>query len=144
MEVDVTGAPLPGLNVSANVSFVDAEVTESNDGLAGFSPNRIPVDYVGRVFATYEVQSGPLRNFGFGGGVFFHSGFHLDFTETVTSDAYERADAVAFYRPLENVALQLNIRNLTDATYIEVPGSPQAYNQFGAPLSVFGSVRVRF
>jgi len=145
IEADVNGEPIPGLKLSANFSFVDAEITESNiAGFKGNSPFRIPIDYVGRVWGTYTFQSGPLKDFGFGGGVLFHSGFHLDFTETVTSDAYERLDLIAFYRPLEDVEMQLNIRNLTDATFIEVPGSPQAYNQFGAPLSVFGSVRVRF
>jgi len=33
---------------------------------------------------------------------------------------------------------------LTDATYVESPGLVTGYNSFGAPLSVFGSVKVRF
>jgi len=144
IEFDLNGEPISGLRLSGNFSFLDAEVTQSNTGTEGFTPIFAPVDYVGRIWSTYTFQSGSLKDFGFGGGVFFHSGYHLDGTDTVTSDAYERVDAVAFYRPVENVEVRLNIRNLTDATYVESPGLVTGYNSFGAPLSVFGSVKVRF
>ncbi|MGJ3256566.1 MAG: TonB-dependent siderophore receptor [Alcanivorax sp.] len=144
VELDINGEPITGLKIHANASYVDAEVTESNDGFEGFSPQRIPIDYVGRVFATYEFQSGPLQGFGFGGGAFFHSGYHLDMTEDFTSDSYTRYDAVAFYRPREAVEMRLNIRNLTDKVYVEAPGSPHGYNQFGAPFNVMASLKFRF
>jgi len=145
VELDVNGEPVPGLNISANFSYVDIEVTESTQGLEGNRPAFVPVDYVGRVWGTYTFQSGPLKDFGFGGGVFFHSGFHLDPTETVTSDAFERVDAVAFYRPPQKwYEFAINVRNLLDKTYIESPGSIAVGNYFGAPVSVFGTLRVHF
>ena len=144
IELDVNGAPIPGLQLSASFAYVDAEVTESNAGTEGNSPFGAPVDYFGRVWGTYTFQSGPLRNFGFGGGVYFTNGNHLDATGTLTSDGYERVDLVAFYRPLDNVELRLNVRNLTDATYIEAPRDINGFNQFGAPRSIFGTLTVRF
>lgn len=145
VELDLNGEPLPGLRLNANFTYLDMEITESNTASEiGNAPFRTPRDYVGRIFATYELQSGPMQGLGFGGGVYFHGGYHLDATNTVKSDAYQRVDLVGFYRGWENVELQLNVRNLTDEVYVESPGNPESYTQFGAPLTVFASAKVKF
>lgn len=145
VELDLNGEPIPGLRLNANFTYLDMEITESNNASeVGNAPFRTPRDYVGRIFATYELQSGAMRGFGFGGGVYFHGGYHLDATNDVKSDAYQRVDLVGFYRGWENVDLQLNVRNLTDEVYVEAPGNPDSYTQFGAPLTVFASAKLRF
>ncbi|GJL55320.1 MAG: ligand-gated channel [Nitrospirales bacterium] len=146
VEFDINGQPWPGLNLTANVSYVDAEITkDSRAGFKGNSPSLIPRSYVGRVFATYELKTGPLQGLGFGGGVFFQSGFELEIPNRFSTEAYERVDAVVFFRPPQKAYdFTINVRNLLDATYIESPGRLSAYNQFGAPVSVFGTLRVKF
>jgi len=146
VEFDVNGRPLPGLNLIGAFTYFDAEITKDNDTAnEGSTPNQIPQHYVGRIFATYELQSGPLQGLGFGGGVYFQSGYELQVPNNVKTDAYERVDAVVFYRPPQKAYdFSINVRNLLDATYIESPGTPTAYNQFGAPVSVFGTLRVKF
>lgn len=146
VEFDVNGKPLPGLNFIAAFTYFDAEITKDNDTAnEGSTPIQIPKSYVGRFFATYELQSGPLQGLGFGGGVYFQSGFELQIPNNVKTDAYERVDAVVFYRPPKKAYdFTINVRNLLDATYIESPGTPIAYNQFGSPVSVFGTLRVNF
>jgi outer membrane receptor for monomeric catechols len=44
---------------------------------------------------------------------------------------------------MENVDFQINIRNLTNNTYLEAPGNASSYNQFGAPLGVFLGMNIR-
>jgi len=146
VEFDVNGKPFPGLNLTANVAYLDAEITKDNrNGVEGSIPRQIPRSYVGRVFATYEMQSGPLQGLGVGGGVFFQSGFELQVPNNVETDAYERVDAVVFYRPPQKAYdFTINVRNLLDKTYIETPGVIGAFNQFGAPVSVFGTLRLKF
>ncbi|HBP86498.1 MAG TPA: hypothetical protein DD706_02240 [Nitrospiraceae bacterium] len=146
VEFDVNGRPLPGLNLIGAFTYFNAEITKDNDTAnEGSTPNQIPKSYVGRIFATYELQSGPLQGLGFGGGVYFQSGFELQIPNNVKTDAYERVDAVLFYRPPQKAYdFTINVRNLLDATYIESPGTPTAYNQFGSPVSVFGTLRVKF
>ncbi|GJL49056.1 MAG: ferrichrome-iron receptor [Nitrospirales bacterium] len=146
IEFDVNGQPVPGLNLTANVSYIDAEITkDTNANLKGSVPTRVPRSYVGRVFGTYEWQSGMLQGFGVGGGVFFHSGFELTAPNRFGTDPYQRVDAVVFYRPPQKAYdFTINVRNLLDKTYIESPGGLAAYNQFGAPVSVFGTLRVKF
>lgn len=62
VEVDVNGQPVPGLNLNANLACLDAEITEDNNpGAVGMYPTRVPRGYMGRVFATYQIQSGPLQ-----------------------------------------------------------------------------------
>ncbi len=146
VEFDVNGQPWPGLNLTANISYLDAEITESNiAGSVGETPILIPRSYIGKVFATYKLQSGLLQGLGFGGGVFFQSGYELQLPNRFKTDSYERVDAVVFYRPPQKAYdFTINVRNLLDATYIESASGLDIGNQFGAPVSVFGTLRVKF
>jgi TonB-dependent siderophore receptor len=141
-ELDINGEPLPGLNLNANAAYLDARITK-DDQFAGQRPFGAP-KYVGRVFATYQIQSGPLRGFGFGGGVYFQDKL-MSFTDNPTrADAYERVDAVLFYRGSKRYDVSLNIRNLLDKRFIETPGTVNWGNRFGAPITAFGSIRLFF
>lgn len=145
VELDINGQPTPGLNLSAAVSYLDAEITQDNDTAnIGSIPTRVPRSYVGRIFATYQIQSGFLQGFGVGGGVYFQSGFELSLPNRHKTDSYERVDAVLFYRGSKRYDVALNIRNLLNTTYIESPGGINAYNGFGAPITAIGTVRVFF
>ena len=145
VEFDVNGQPLPGLNLTGNVSYIDAKVSKDNNAsLIGTPPLRAPRGYLGKVFATYALQTGVLQGLGFGGGVFFHSGYELD-RGAVQTDPYERVDAIVFYRPPQKTyEFTINVRNLLDATYIENPGGLSGYNSFGAPATVVGTLRMTF
>lgn len=145
VELDINGQPIPGLNLNANVTYLDAEITEdTREGFVGSYPTRVPQDYFGRVFATYQAQSGLLRGFGFGGGVYFQGGYDLTLPNQVGTNNYQRVDAVVFYRGDKRYDVSVNIRNLLNEKYIESPGTLNAYNGFGAPISAFGTVRVHF
>ncbi|MDN5942524.1 MAG: TonB-dependent receptor [Nitrospira sp.] len=144
-EFDVNGQPIPGLNLNANFTYLDAVITEDNDpALLGSHPVRVPRNYVGRVFATYQLQSGLLQGFGFGGGVYYQGKYELSFPNAISTDPYQRVDALLFYRGNERYDVTVNIRNLLNATYIESPGSINAYNGFGAPITAIASLRIFF
>jgi iron complex outermembrane receptor protein len=145
VELDVNGQPTPGLNLNAALTFLDAEIRSDTDpSIVGNTPFRVPRDYFGRVFGTYELQSGPLRGFGIGGGVYFTGGYEVTLPNRVSTDPYQRVDALLFYRGNKRYDVTVNIRNLLNQKYIEYPGTINAYNQFGAPISVFASLRVFF
>ena len=143
VEFDINGQPWPGLNLTGNVSYIDSKVTKDNRLPVGTPPGRAPRGYLGKVFATYELQTGVLQGFGIGGGAFFHSGYEL-FRGNKT-DPWERVDAIVFYRPPQKAYdFTINVRNLLDATYLENPGQLSGYNSFGAPATVVGTLRVTF
>lgn len=144
-ELDVNGQPIPGLNLNAAFTYLDAVITEdSTPGFVGSYPTRVPRNYVGRVFATYQLQSGPLKGLGFGGGVYYQGKYELLTPNAISTDAYQRVDAVLFYRGNERYDVTVNVRNLLNATYIESPGNLNAYNSFGAPITAIASLRVFF
>ena len=69
----------------------------------------------------------------------------MSFTDNPTrADAYERVDAVLFYRGSKRYDVSLNIRNLLDKRFIETPGTVNWGNRFGAPITAFGSIRLFF
>ncbi len=144
VELDINGQPIPGLSLNANVSFLDAKIThDNNPGFIDQRPQMAP-EYVGRFFATYEIQSGLLQGFGFGGGVHFQDGYEMTLPNRIKTNPYHRVDAVVFYRGNKHFDISLNVRNLLNARYIESPGGINAYNSFGAPVSAFGTVRIYF
>ncbi len=148
VEFDINGQPFPGLKVNGQFSYLDAEVTETTAAsgfVKGKSRSFLPVSYIGRIFATYELQTGSLQGLGFGAGAYFHSGYRVDNDEQFSTDSFQRVDAVVFYRPQQKAyEFTINVRNLLDATYIETFAYTGGYNQFGAPVSVFGTLRVKF
>lgn len=145
VEFDVNGQPVPGLNLNATFAYLDAVITEDNRaGAVGSYPTRVPRGYMGRLFATYQIQSGPLQGFGLGGGVYFHGKYEVSVPNSIKTDEYQRVDAVLFYRGSKRYDVAVNIRNLLNATYIESPGGINTYNNFGAPISAIGTVRVFF
>jgi iron complex outermembrane receptor protein len=146
VEFDVNGQPIPGLNVNMAFTLLDAEIRgdDVNPSFIGSTPTRVPRDYFGRVFGTYELQSGPLRGFGFGGGVFFTGGYEVTLPNAISTDSYQRVDALLFYRGNKRYDVTFNVRNLLNAKYIESPGSLAGYNGFGAPITAIGTVRVFF
>jgi iron complex outermembrane receptor protein len=146
VELDVNGQLTPGLNLNAALTFLEAEIRKDdlNPSFVGSTPFLVPRDYFGRVFGTYELQSGPLRGFGFGGGVYFTGGYEVTVPNRVSTDPYQRVDALLFYRGNKRYDVTVNLRNLLNAKYIESPGTLNAYNGFGAPISVFASLRVFF
>ncbi len=96
----------------------------------------------GSVWTTYQVQEGPWRGLGIGAGVTHVGSRFGDITNTYKVGAYTRVDATVFYDLNEHARFALNLKNLTDARYIEAP-----FNQFnnipGAPFSVLATLTAR-
>jgi iron complex outermembrane recepter protein len=145
VEFDVNGQPIPGLNLNAAFTYLDAVITEDNDPtVVGSYPIWVPRSYVGRVFATYQLQSGPLQGLGFGGGVYFQGGYELSAPNAISTDPYQRVDALLFYRRSNRYDVTVNIRNVLNQRYIESPGLLHGFNGFGAPITAIASLRVFF
>jgi iron complex outermembrane recepter protein len=99
-------------------------------------------------------QEGVLKGFGFGGGIFAYTNRNATIFENLpTMPGYVRADAALFYnRALppgnwlgaKGLNVALNIRNLLDQRYVATSynGSNQFF--FGEPLTVQGTVGLRF
>ncbi|HEY9823871.1 MAG TPA: TonB-dependent siderophore receptor [Stenomitos sp.] len=142
IELDVSAQILPGWKVIASYAYTDAEVTEGDEFLpTGNRPPSIP-RHSASLWSTYEFQSGTLKGFGFGGGLFFVGEREGDFDNSFRLPGYLRADASLFYRR-KNWSASLNVQNLFDTKYFEVAEFRESV-QPGAPLTVVGKISVEF
>lgn len=143
LELEVNGEPLPGWNLSFAGTLLDAEFTERDDPNFGNRP-RFSAPWQVSLFSTYELQSGPLKGLGFGGGIFAIGDRTVLDDNDATVDGHERVDLTAFYNGLENAELSIYVRNVLDAEYIERPLFSSRLSQYGAPRSFVVRGRVKF
>ena len=142
MEFNVTGEILPGWNILAGLSLLDAEIEESVNFAAGATPPNVP-ETAASLWTTYEIQSGDLAGLGFGLGLYYVGERQGDNENTFTMDEYLRTDAAIYYRQ-EDVRLGLNFRNLFDINYFESTEAGRGGTTPGEPFTVIGSVSVTF
>lgn len=143
LELEVNGEPLPGWNLSFAGTLLDAEFTERDDPNFGNRP-RFSAPWQVSLFSTYELQSGPLKGLGFGGGIFAIGDRTVLDDNDATVDGHERVDLTAFYNGLEKAELSIYVRNVLDAEYIERPLFSSRLSQYGAPRSFVVRGRVKF
>ncbi|MCJ2024164.1 TonB-dependent receptor [Methylobacterium sp. J-067] len=140
-EADLAGEILPGWNVIGGVGFLDAKITRDTTFAVGNRLVGVPT-FSGSVWTTYEFREGWLRGLGLGAGVTYVGQRTGDLNNSYSVGAYARVDAALWYDFDERWRLSVNLRNLTDARYIEQP-----FNQFnnapGAPFSAIAAIRVK-
>jgi iron complex outermembrane recepter protein len=94
------------------------------------------------LLTNYEVQSGSLKGFGFGLGLYFVGGRQGDLTNSYELPSYLRTDAMVSYKK-DNWKAQLNFRNLFNQTYF-VSNFGDRFVSPGAPFNVSASLGVEF
>lgn len=138
-EVELNGEPLPGWIVSMAFNNVDSAYKDPTDFLYGRKPGGAANWQVG-AFTTYELQSGPLQGFGFGASYFAIDDRGVGYLPG-TIPGYERTDLHFFYNGFDKTEINVVVRNVTSAHYIEGADRPSAYAQFGSPTAVMLTVR---
>jgi len=134
VELLVTGSPYPGVQVSAGYTHVDTELT--NDPT---SPNNFVA------FAKYTFEGGDLDGLSIGAGVRAADSFAIqDGAVRIKAKGYAVFDAMVRYDMTENVAVQLNVRNLSDEKYYERINEVIRGNFYGEPLNATLKVTAKF
>ena len=143
IELDIIGEILPGWNLIASYSYIDAEVTEDNRIETGNQLPGVP-EHSASVWTTYEVQSGALAGLGLGIGFNWVGARQGDLANSFDLDSYFLTNAAVSYRR-DNWRFALNIENLFDVNY--VAGTPRTRTRGlepGDPLTMIGSVSYQF
>ena len=143
IELDVNGEILPGWNITAAYTFLDAFVSEDNTDLVDNELPNVPESQFG-LWTTYDIQQGSLEGLGFGLGFLALSDRQGDLENTFTLPSYFRTDAALFYKR-DNWRTQLNIENLFDIEYFSSStfDSRLQVNP-GAPFTILGTIVVEF
>jgi iron complex outermembrane recepter protein len=145
IELDVAGELLPGWRVIASYAYTDAEVTEDFGGFEGLRPPNVALHGFS-LWSTYEFQQGALQGLGFGAGIFYVGERYGDFENTFELPDYVRTDMSVFYQPrfLPNLRARLTVQNLFDVEYFESADETDVTVHPGSPITVLGTVAVRF
>jgi iron complex outermembrane recepter protein len=143
LELDVSGEPIPGWRITANYAYIDARVTDDPDGLN--TGHRLPsVPYSsGGVFSVYEIQDGPLRGFGFGGGVYLSDRVEFDLANSGTLPGWTQTDALIYYKR-GRFRVQLNAKNLFDSHFYFTNSFSGFEVERANPRTLIGSIKYEF
>ncbi len=107
-ELNLGGEILPGWNMTAAYTYLDAFVSEDTTDIVGNRLANVPDNQIS-LWTTYEIQSRDLEGLGAGLGLFYVSDRQGDLENTFTLPSYFRTDAALFYER-DNWRTQLNIR----------------------------------
>ncbi|WP_346293681.1 TonB-dependent siderophore receptor [Sphaerothrix gracilis] len=141
LELNLGGEILPGWNIVAGYTLLDAFVSEDTTDIEGNPLANVP-DHQFNLWTTYEIQEGDLEGLGFGLGLFYLSDRPGTLDNSFTLPSYFRTDAAVFYER-DNWRAQLNVENLFDINYFRASDEFQFANP-GAPLTVTAKVGVEF
>ncbi len=137
IELEAKTTLAEGLDVSASYTFLDAEVTESNDEDLGKRPVNVP-EHTAAAWLKYTFQDGLLEGLGIGGGLRYVGPTYNDLANESENSSYLLADAALSYDVSENLSFQVNANNLFDREYVTICNSGACY--YGTGLRVLAGL----
>ncbi|WP_165420943.1 TonB-dependent siderophore receptor [Bradyrhizobium sp. Leo170] len=125
VEAEVVANVMPGLKVIGSFTTYNLFISKDlNPALIGKAPTNTPQN-VASTWADYTFQDGPLRGFGFGGGLRYIGESFADTANTLTVPAVFLGDAAVHYE-WQNWRAALNVVNVSDKIYVASCSSPTA------------------
>lgn len=151
LELEAHASLSDNLNVTASYTWLDNVTTESNDStttvdggttsLQGKAPWGIPRN-VASAWVDYTLHGGPLRGFGFGGGIRY-LGASYDQSNTIRVPAITLVDAAIHYDTGRHWLLSLNGTNLFNRQYVSACTSASVCT-YGDGVEVLATARYRW
>lgn len=139
-EAQLTGQILPGWQINAGYSYLDAD--ERGRVVAGALANRA-IGQVPRHMASLWNRYDVTERLGFGLGITHQASQFASISNTVRLPAFTRVDAAVFFKLTDRIEAQVNVENLFDTRYF--PASHNDNNiTTGEPINARFTVRARF
>jgi len=141
-ETDARIELVPGWMVLANYTWLDSEITFDPSGATTGNERFGTPEHSARLFSVYEIQDGPMRGFGFGGGVNVRDEIQMDNANSATLPSFVTADFFVYYDH-DSFRAQINLNNAFDEeTYYGTNNDGVAMR--GTARQIFASVRYEF
>jgi iron complex outermembrane recepter protein len=144
VDFDAWLEPIKGWKIIGNYSYQNAHIVDmpvaTGPSVAGNRPTGIPGHLV-NFWTTYEIQEGPLKGLGVGGGFNYKDSVAINQQNTSIIPSYITMDLVVFYH-WKFVEAQVNMKNLTDANWYRNGVNSGALP--GDPFGVYGTIRLRY
>jgi len=141
IELALAGEVLPGWDIVAGYTLLDAFVSEDNTDVEGNDLANVP-DNQFSLWTTYEIQQGDLEGLGFGLGFLYLSDRPGNLDNTFTLPSFFRTDAALFYER-DNWRAQLNVENLFDVEYFTSSDEFLGVTP-GSPFRILATISVEF
>jgi iron complex outermembrane receptor protein len=117
LELEAVANLAPGLKMVGAFTTYDLFTSkDANPALIGLTPTNTP-QQIGSVWADYTFQEGPLRGFGFGGGVRYIGKSFANIANTLIVPSVVLGDAAIHYE-WQSWRAALNVINIADKTYV--------------------------
>ncbi|MGC4026621.1 MAG: TonB-dependent siderophore receptor [Mesorhizobium sp.] len=131
-----------GLSLTAAYTYLDAEITENNDGYIGNRPSLVPENSAS-LWANYEFgENSKLSGLSFGAGVRYVGSTFGDEANTILVPSYTAADAALRYKR-GNWQAALNVSNLFDKSYFTTCYTGEGC-YYGEGRNITGSLNMKF
>ena len=137
VELEAKATLMEGLDVSASYTYLDSEVTESNEADLGQRPVNVP-EHTAAAWLNYTFQDGPLEGLGVGGGLRFVGPTYNDLANESENSSYLLADAALSYELNDNLSVQVNANNIFDREYVTICTAGSCY--YGTGLRVLAGL----
>lgn len=135
-EAGLTGRLTDALQLAAGYSYTDAKVTGGDD--AGKRAAQVP-KHNASLWARYQAT----ERLGIGVGASYQSKSFANLSNAVVLPGYGRLDLAAFYKLTDGIEAQVNVENVTDATYFPVAHNDNNIST-GAPINARFTLKARF
>ena len=134
IELGISGRVLPGWNVFAGYTFIDAKIVKSNDlqggvPIEGKVPQNVP-EHSATLWTTYDFG----EKWQIGGGPTYVGRRFVNNSNTNEVDGYVRWDSTIAYQLTRNISLRFNAQNMTDKHFYEsvhpshvIPGAGRTF-----------------
>ncbi len=138
-ELGLTGRITPQWQTSIGYGYTDAEITQTTTAApAGRRVAQVPKHQFS-LWNRYDIS----ERFGVGLGLYHQSKQFATISNLTELPAYTRVDAALFVKLTDRIEAQLNVENLTDATYFPVAHNDNNIST-GAPINARLTVAVKF
>jgi iron complex outermembrane recepter protein len=144
IEFDATWKILPNWNLMASYAQTIAKVAHDKTYSAGNRLVNAPRNSA-RLWSVYEIGSGVLKNFSFGGGVGYVGERAANLVNNYKIPDYWTVDLTAAYKFTDNLAIKLNANNVFDRTYyVASSGDDRPFLYYGDPATVTVRLQVTY
>jgi iron complex outermembrane recepter protein len=142
IEADLRYEPIAGLNILANYAFIDASIESDPTGVTTGNRRYGVPRHSGGLFAVYEMQDGPAKGLGIGGGVYASDKVEISNGNIGTLPGFHTVDALIYYKK-DDWTARLNVNNLFDEEYYYSTGNAQAAGR-GTARTFVASLKYEF
>ena len=139
LEIGLTGRIVPSLQTTFGYAYTKAEISDTTTAApAGRKIGQVPRHQIS-LWNRYDVSD----RLGLGLGIYHQAKSFTTISNVTELPAYTRIDAAVFFKLVEGIEAQINVENLTDATYFPVAHN-DANISTGVPINARFTLKARF